>query len=41
MTVRAYSLDDAEATYRVFFDAVRLGAKTRYTTEQRTAWVPD
>ena len=40
MAVRPFQAGDTEATYQVFFDAVRIGAKARYTAAQREAWAP-
>ena len=37
--IRPYTQHDAAATYALFFDAVRDGAKARYTAAQREAWV--
>ena len=38
--IRAWSTDDAEASYAVYLDAVRNGADTHYTAEQAEAWAP-
>lgn len=40
ISIRRFRDDDAEATARVFFDAVHLGAKGHYDEAQRRAWVP-
>ncbi len=40
MAIRRFEPEDASATYQVFFDAVREGAKARYTAAQRAAWAP-
>lgn len=39
-TVRAFRDDDAAATARIYFDAVRIGARTHYGDAQRRAWAP-
>lgn len=36
--IRRYTQHDAEATFAVFYAAVRDGAKARYTARQRAAW---
>lgn len=44
MTVRRFEDRDAEATARIYFDAVRIGARDYYDEAQRQAWassVPD
>ncbi|MEX2451410.1 MAG: GNAT family N-acetyltransferase [Rhodospirillales bacterium] len=33
--------DDTEATARIFFDAVHLGATAHYDAAQRNAWAPE
>jgi len=44
VTVRRFEDRDAEATARIYFDAVRIGAQDYYDEAQRQAWaasVPD
>ncbi len=41
VSVRPFADDDAEATARIYFDAVRIGAKDHYNESQRRAWAPD
>ncbi len=44
VTVRRFEDEDAEATARIYFDAVRVGARDHYDEAQRRAWasaVPD
>ena len=44
VTVRRFEDRDAEATARIYFDAVRIGAQDYYDEAQRRAWassVPD
>ena len=44
VAVRRFEDEDAEATARIYFDAVRIGAQSHYDEAQRRAWaasVPD
>lgn len=38
--VRRFEDRDAEATARIYFDAVRVGARDHYDEAQRRAWAP-
>ncbi|WP_281858092.1 GNAT family N-acetyltransferase [Litoreibacter halocynthiae] len=40
LTLRPFAKGDGAASFDVFVDAVRNGAKEHYTTEQRAAWAP-
>jgi len=40
ISVRTFRASDAEATARIYFDAVRLGTHDHYTELQRQAWAP-
>ncbi|MEO1223666.1 MAG: GNAT family N-acetyltransferase [Pseudomonadota bacterium] len=40
VTVRRFEDRDAEATARIYFDAVRVGARDHYDEAQRRAWAP-
>lgn len=40
LLIRRWLPEDAETSYRVYFDSVRVGAASHYTEEQRRAWVP-
>ena len=39
--IRPFTMDDARPTREVFVRAVREGAASRYSAEERAAWVPD
>ena len=39
--IRRFRPEDAAATARIFFDAVRVGAQGHYDDAQRRAWAPD
>jgi putative acetyltransferase len=41
MIIRAYRPDDADALAQIFYDAVRIGAASHYTSAQLAAWAPD
>lgn len=38
--IRPFADDDAEATARLYFESVRIGAKSRYDESQRRSWAP-
>ncbi len=38
--IRRWRPEDAEPSYRVYFNSVRVDAASQYTEEQRCAWVP-
>ena len=40
ITVRKWTPEDAEASYAVYYDAVRYGATDLYSPQQCEAWVP-
>ncbi|MCB1493266.1 MAG: GNAT family N-acetyltransferase [Rhodobiaceae bacterium] len=41
VTVRRFEPVDCDATARIFFDAVHVGAAGHYDAEQRRAWAPE
>ena len=40
-TLRSYATQDADALGAIFYRAVHEGAATRYTADERAAWVPE
>ncbi len=40
MIIRPYHVEDADALAQIFFDAVRIGAASKYTEAQLAAWAP-